>query len=57
MISFFKLIGHRTKLEYDLVKVDTSVRVHDDFLPAQPGETYCYLDSYRIDKDSLEMKP
>lgn len=37
------------------VKVDSSVRFHDD-VPSQPGETYCYLDSYRIDKDSLEME-
>lgn len=37
------------------VKLDTSVRIHDD-TPAKPGETYCYLDSYRIDQGSLELK-
>ncbi len=36
------------------VKVDTSVRFHDG-VEAKPGETYCYLDSYRIDKGSLEL--
>ena len=36
------------------VKIDTSVRFHDD-QPSKAGETYCYLDSYRIEKGSLEF--
>lgn len=34
------------------VRVDTSVRFHDD-VPAKAGDTYCYLDSYRIDAETL----
>lgn len=37
------------------VRVDTSVRFHDKE-QAKPGETYCYLDSYKIEEDSLELK-
>lgn len=36
------------------VKIDTPVRFHDN-VSAKPGETYCYLDSYRIDQGSLEL--
>ncbi|MDO4978235.1 MAG: hypothetical protein Q4E53_13365 [Eubacteriales bacterium] len=36
------------------VKIDTSVRFHDG-VASKPGETYCYLDSYRIDHGSLEL--
>lgn len=36
------------------VKLDTPVRFHDG-VASKPGETYCYLDSYRIDKGSLEL--
>lgn len=37
------------------VKVDSDVRFHDS-AASKAGETYCYLDSYRIEKDSLEFK-
>ena len=37
------------------VKVDTEVRFHDN-VPAKAGETYCYLDSYRLDNKTLEMQ-
>ncbi|MCD8019376.1 MAG: hypothetical protein LUF92_07270 [Clostridiales bacterium] len=37
------------------VKVDSSIRFHDD-KPTVPGEIYCYLDSYKIEKGSLELK-
>lgn len=37
------------------VKVDSQSRFHDD-VPEQPGETYCYLDSYKVKKDSLELE-
>ena len=36
------------------VKVDSDVRFHDS-AASKAGETYCYLDSYRIEKDSLEF--
>lgn len=32
------------------VKVDSDVRFHDS-AASKAGETYCYLDSYRIEKD------
>ncbi|MBQ9156605.1 MAG: hypothetical protein IJ137_07485 [Eubacterium sp.] len=38
------------------VKADTDVRFHDD-IPAKKGDIYCYLDSYRIETGSLELKP
>lgn len=38
-----------------VVKVDTPVRFHDN-TPAKPGDTYCYLDSYKIESGSLELK-
>lgn len=37
------------------VKTDTDVRFHDD-VPAKKGDIYCYLDSYRIEKGSLDLK-
>ncbi|MDO5146007.1 MAG: hypothetical protein Q4D60_03300 [Eubacteriales bacterium] len=37
------------------VKVDASTRFHDEE-PDKPGETYCYLDAYKIAKDSLELE-
>ncbi len=37
------------------VKTDTDLRFHDN-QPAKKGEIYCYLDSYRIDEGSLELK-
>ena len=36
------------------VRVDTQVRLDSD-APAKKGETYCYLDSYKIEKGSLEL--
>lgn len=38
------------------VKADTGVRFHDN-VPAKKGDIYCYLDSYRIEEGSLEIKP
>lgn len=37
------------------VRVDTPVRFHDK-VPAKEGDTYCYLDSYKIDSKTLEFK-
>lgn len=37
------------------VKVDTNVRFHDG-VASKPGETYCYLDSYRINHGSLDLE-
>ena len=36
------------------VKIDTPVRFHDG-QPSKAGDTYSYLDSYRIDKGSLDL--
>ena len=38
------------------VKVDSDKRFHDN-VPAKKGDIYCYLDSYRIEQGSLEIKP
>ena len=38
------------------VKADTEVRFHDD-VPAKKGDIHCYLDSYRVEEGSLELKP
>ena len=37
------------------VKVDTPVRFHDN-VAEKPGETYCYLDSYKVEQGSLELQ-
>lgn len=37
------------------VKVDSQKRFHDNE-PEEEGATYCYLDSYKISKDSLELE-
>lgn len=37
------------------VRVDSEQRFHDN-VPAKSGETYCYLDSYYIEKGSLDFK-
>lgn len=37
------------------VKVETSNRFHDS-VGSKPGESYSYLDKYRIDKDTLDLE-
>lgn len=37
------------------VKADTDKRFHDN-VPAKKGDIYCYLDSYRVEEGSLEIK-
>ena len=37
------------------VKVDSQKRFHDNE-PEEEGATYCYLDSYKIAKDSLDLQ-
>ena len=36
-------------------KVETSTRFHDG-QPSKPGESYSYLDKYRIDKGKLDLE-
>lgn len=52
---FFRNDGIQEACWNMTVRVDTEQRIHDD-VKAKPGETYCYLDSYKVAQGSLELQ-